>query len=50
MKHTIEQCRDKLKGIRIVLKQAEQVCREHDPNHRIQSAIQMVDELLREDK
>ena len=50
MKHTMQQCRIKLEGIRVVLKQAEAVCRQHDPQHRIQSALQMVDELLREDK
>ena len=48
MKHTIQECKHKLEGIRVVLKQAESVCIGADPTHRIQSAIQMVDELLRE--
>jgi len=48
MEHTVEQCKEKLLGIKIVLKQAESMCTGCDPIHRIQSAIQMVDELLME--
>jgi histidine ammonia-lyase len=48
MKHTIQECKHKLEGIRVVLKQADSLCVGSDSTERIQSAIQMVDELLRE--
>jgi hypothetical protein len=48
MRHTIQECKNKLEGIRVVLKQADSLCVGSDTADRIQNAIQMVDELLRE--